>query len=80
MARKRSARSQGGSSSPNTVLVVFLVLFILATLGLGGWVYSIFGERRLAEWEVSWLPGRVLDRNSATTAMTGSVAKRRRTM
>ena len=49
MARKRSSRSQAGSSSPNTVLVVFLVLFILATLGLGGWVYSIFGERH--KWE-----------------------------
>jgi hypothetical protein len=51
MARKRSTRSQGGSSSPNKVLVVFLVLFILATLGLGGWVYSIFGERH--KWEKS---------------------------
>jgi hypothetical protein len=49
MARKRSTRTPAGSSSPNTVLVVFLVLFILATLGLGGWVYSIFGER--AKWE-----------------------------
>jgi hypothetical protein len=51
MARKRSVRSQGGSTSPNKVLVVFLVLFILATLGLGGWVYSIFGERH--KWEAS---------------------------
>ena len=49
MARKRSSRTAGGSSSPNTVLVVFLVLFILATLGLGGWVYSVFGERH--KWE-----------------------------
>jgi hypothetical protein len=47
MARKRS--SPAGSSSPNAVLVVFLVLFILATLGLGGWVYSIFGERHKYE-------------------------------
>jgi hypothetical protein len=49
MARKRSTRTPSGSSSPNTVLVVFLVLFILATLGLGGWVYSMSGER--AKWE-----------------------------
>ncbi len=44
MARKRA--SDGDSSNPNKVLVVFLVLFILTTLGLGFWVYSIFGERR----------------------------------
>lgn len=48
MARRRASQD-AGSSSPNTVLVVFLVLFILTTLGLGGWVYSIFGERRKAD-------------------------------
>ena len=37
------------SSSPNTVLVVFLILFILSTLGLGTWVYMLFGQR--AAWE-----------------------------
>ncbi len=47
MARRRA--SPAGSSSPNTFLVVLLVLFILATLGLGGWVYSIFGERHKYE-------------------------------
>jgi hypothetical protein len=49
MARKKAARSRPDSSSPNKVLVVFLVIFILTTLGLGGWVYSIFGERRKGE-------------------------------
>jgi hypothetical protein len=48
MARKRSHTS-GGSSSPNTVLVIFLVLFFLATLGLGTWIYMIFGERH--KWQ-----------------------------
>jgi hypothetical protein len=47
MARKRA--SSGDSSSPNKALVVFLVLFILISMGLGGWVYSIFGERRKYE-------------------------------
>src|SRR4051812_2053363 len=43
MARSRSRR--GDSSNPNKVLVVFLVLFVLTTLGLGGWIYSMFGDR-----------------------------------
>ena len=29
-------------------------------------------------WEVSWLPGMVLDRNSAITAMTPRRSRRRR--
>jgi hypothetical protein len=47
MARKRPGQS--GSSSPNTVLVVFLVLFILATLGMGGWAYSMIDGKKKAE-------------------------------
>src|SRR3712207_5728078 len=49
MARSRASRSRGDSANPNTVLVVFLVLFILTTLGLGVWVYSMFGQRHRAE-------------------------------
>ncbi|MCC7090270.1 MAG: hypothetical protein IT295_14025 [Dehalococcoidia bacterium] len=45
MARKRASRSRGDSSNPNKVLIVFLVLFILTTLGLGGWIYSMFADR-----------------------------------
>jgi hypothetical protein len=48
-ARKRASRTRGDSTSPNTVLVVFLVIFILATFGLGGWVWSMFERVRTAE-------------------------------
>ena len=39
----RRTKPQG--SSPNTILVVFLVLFILTNIGFAVWVYNLFGER-----------------------------------
>ncbi len=47
MARKRATPNRG-DGSPNRVLVVFLVLFILATFGLGGWAYSMMNEQHKA--------------------------------
>src|SRR5436309_6091428 len=38
-------RSKQPSSSPNTILVVFLVLFILSNIGFAVWVVNLFGER-----------------------------------
>jgi hypothetical protein len=48
MARKRS-RTKASASNPNTVLVVFLVFFILLSIGLGVWGY--FGYKRADERE-----------------------------
>jgi hypothetical protein len=47
MARRYPSSSGGGS--PNAILVVFLVLFFLSTLGLGTWIYMIFSERH--KWQ-----------------------------
>lgn len=44
MAR-RSKSSAGSSTSPNKVLVVFLVMFILATIGEGVWAYTMLKEK-----------------------------------
>jgi hypothetical protein len=38
-------RSKSRGNSPNTVLVIFLVLFILSNIGFGVWVYNLFQER-----------------------------------
>ncbi|MCI0463938.1 MAG: hypothetical protein L0Z62_43950 [Gemmataceae bacterium] len=63
MARKRASRDRGDSASPNRVLIVFLVIFILTTFGLGGWVYSLFGQRKLGE--DAKLDGEVKKKNAA---------------
>lgn len=42
MARRSKTRD---GSSPNTILVIFLVLFILSNIGFGVWVYNLFQER-----------------------------------
>jgi hypothetical protein len=38
-------RSRSDGSSPNSVLVIFLVLFILMNIGFGVWIYTLFQER-----------------------------------
>jgi hypothetical protein len=38
-------RSRSDSSSPNTVLVIFLVLFILMNIGFGVWIYTLIQTR-----------------------------------
>jgi hypothetical protein len=38
-------RSRSDGSSPNSILVIFLVLFILMNIGLGVWIYTLFQER-----------------------------------
>jgi hypothetical protein len=44
-SKKKKPARRGDSTSPNTVLVIFLVFFVLATLGVGGWAWSLNNER-----------------------------------
>jgi hypothetical protein len=41
----RRTKTAGPSTSPNKVLVIFLVLFILVAIGEGVWAYSLLKER-----------------------------------
>jgi hypothetical protein len=43
------ARRAKSSNSPNSVLVIFLVFFILSNIGFGVWVYTLIGERE--KWD-----------------------------
>lgn len=48
MARsKKKPVRRRDSTNPNTVLIIFLVFFVLATLGLGGWAWSLNSERHV---------------------------------
>ena len=38
-------RSRSGGNNPNTVLVVFLVIFVLTNIALGVWLYTMYQER-----------------------------------
>jgi hypothetical protein len=38
-------RSRSDSTSPNTILVIFLVLFILLNIGFGVWIYTLSQSR-----------------------------------
>jgi hypothetical protein len=44
-------RSRPQSTSPNKVLVIFLVIFLLATIGFGGWVFMLYREKD--KWDVT---------------------------
>jgi len=49
-ARKRSSRKQGNPNNPNTVLVLFMVFFILLSIGLGvGTYYGYAGQKKLED-------------------------------
>src|SRR5438093_1376025 len=50
-AKKRSSRSRRpDSTSPNTVLVLFLVFFVLLSIGLGVWgYYGYAGQKELKD-------------------------------
>jgi hypothetical protein len=39
------ARKSKSSNNPNSVLVIFLVFFILMNIGFGVWVYTLVGDR-----------------------------------
>src|SRR5580704_16877898 len=38
-------RSRSDSTNPNSILVIFLVLFILLNIGFGVWIYTLFQAR-----------------------------------
>ena len=45
MAGLKKPAKKPGTGNPNTVLVVFLVLFILTSIGLGVWGYYGYAEQ-----------------------------------
>src|SRR5262249_42680329 len=52
MAKKKSSRTKqrGSPTSPNTVLVLFLVFFVLLSIGLGVWgYYGYAGQKDLKD-------------------------------
>jgi hypothetical protein len=50
MARKKSSRGRGNGSNPNTVLVIFMVFFILLSIGLGVTTYYGYaGQKKFDE-------------------------------